>query len=75
MSKTKHSSLLYRELSESQRLEFLLNGHYSQYGVFLGKHQIAEYKTRIAADMLVKLLQGSHRNISVVEYFLIPKDM
>lgn len=71
----KHSSLLFRDLSDTQRLEFLLHGHYSQFAVFIGKHQIAEYKTRIAADMLVKLLQDSHRNISVVEYFLIPKDM
>lgn len=71
----KHSSNLYRELTDVQRLEFLLYGHYSMYGVFVGKHQIAEYKTRIAADMLVKLLKDSHRNISVVEYFLTPKDM
>lgn len=71
----KHSSKLFRDLSDAQRLQFLMYGYYSHYGVFLGKHQIAEYKTRIAADMLVKLLKDSHRNISVVEYFLIPKDM
>lgn len=75
MSQTKHSSFLYRELSESEHLEFILHGDYIQYGVFIGKHQIAMYKTRVAAEMLVKLLQGSHRNISVVEYHLIPKDM
>lgn len=71
----KHSPLLFRDLSDAQRLQFLMYGYYSQYAVFLGKQQIAEYKTRIAADMLVKLLKDSHRNISVVEYFLIPKDM
>ena len=50
-------------------------GYYTVYAVFLGKHKIAEYKSRITADLLVKSLKESHRNISVVQYCLIPKDM
>lgn len=74
MGYSKRSSLFFLDLSDTQCYDFFLNGNITRYAVFIGKYKIAEYKTRIAADMLVKLLKGSHPNISVVEYFLIPKD-